>query len=258
WNPVAGGESLTGRPPDVARAPSPPRGAIRGRGQRVVNGLVPQGSGERGVQSRSFHIWTIGCQMNAADSESLARRLLAAGCVEDSLERADVAVLNTCVVRQASEDKVYSKLHELRRWKTPGRTLALTGCLVKKEGDGLRERFPHLDAVVPIGEYAPFVRDLDARYDWAQGEPLPVAGRTGVSHYVNVIQGCDHSCTFCIVPRVRGRELHRPLLDVFEECRRAAREGAREVVLLGQNVDDYRDPTGRGGLAALVREVERI
>jgi tRNA-2-methylthio-N6-dimethylallyladenosine synthase len=197
--------------------------------------------------------------MNLADSESLARQLLAAGYVEaPDLEQADVAVLNTCVVRQASEDKVYSKLHELRRWKTRERTIALTGCLVKKEGDALRQRFPHLDAVVPIGEYGPFVRELDARYDWAEGEPLPVAGRTGVSHYVNVIQGCDHSCTFCIVPRVRGREVHRPLPDVVEECRQAARDGACEVVLLGQNVDDYSDPGGRGGLAALVREVEKI
>ena len=197
--------------------------------------------------------------MNLADSESLARQLLAAGYVEaPDLEQADVAVLNTCVVRQASEDKVYSKLHELRRWKTRERTIALTGCLVKKEGDALRERFPHLDSVVPIGEYGAFVRELDARYDWAEGEPLPVAGRTGVSHYVNVIQGCDHNCTFCIVPRVRGREVHRPLPEVVEECRRAARDGAREVVLLGQNVDDYRDPTGCGGLAALVREVEKI
>ena len=196
--------------------------------------------------------------MNSADSESLARRLLAAGYVEDTLERADVAILNTCVVRQASEDRVYSKLHELREWKTPERTIALTGCLVGKEGDGLRHRFPHLDAVVPIGDYEPFVAELESRYDYSQGEALPRAGRTGISHYVRVIQGCDHNCTFCIVPRVRGRETHVPLDAVVAECRAAVADGAREVVLLGQNVDDYHDPAGRGGLAALVREVERI
>jgi tRNA-2-methylthio-N6-dimethylallyladenosine synthase len=197
--------------------------------------------------------------MNLADSESLSRQLLAAGYVEaPDLERADIAVLNTCVVRQASEDKVYSKLHELRGWKTPERTIALTGCLVAKEGDELRRRFPHLDAVVPIGDYAPFLGELGARYDWALGEPLPVAGRTGISHYVNVIQGCDHNCTFCIVPRVRGREVHVPMDRVLAECRQAASDGAREVVLLGQNVDDYRDPRGRGGLAALVRQVEQV
>jgi len=196
--------------------------------------------------------------MNLADSESLARRLLAAGYVEDSLERADVAVLNTCVVRQASEDRVYSKLHELREWKTPDRTIALTGCLVGKEGDRLRARFPHLDAVVPIGDYEPFLAELESRYDYSLGEPTPPAGRTGVSHFVRVIQGCDHNCTFCIVPRVRGREKHIPLGRVVEECRQAVADGAREVVLLGQNVDDYHDPDGRGGLAALVREVERI
>ncbi len=196
--------------------------------------------------------------MNAADSESLARRLLAAGYTEDSLDRADVAILNTCVVRQASEDRVYSKLHELKAWKTPDRTIAVTGCIVAKEGDDLRERFPHLDAVVPIGEYDDFLAGLAARYDYSEGEALPPAGRTGVSHYVRVIQGCDHNCTFCIVPRVRGRERHVAMADVLEECRAAVLAGAREVVLLGQNVDDYRDPDGRGGLAALVREVERI
>jgi tRNA-2-methylthio-N6-dimethylallyladenosine synthase len=196
--------------------------------------------------------------MNAADSESLARRLLAAGYVEDSLERADVAILNTCVVRQVSEDRVYSKLHELREWKNPERTIAVTGCIVAKEGEELRRRFPHLDAVVPIGDYESFVAGLESRYDYSQGEPLPRAGRTGVSHYVRVIQGCDHNCTFCIVPRVRGREKNVPLGAVVAECRQAVVDGAREVVLLGQNVDDYHDPEGRGGLAALVREVEQI
>ena len=196
--------------------------------------------------------------MNAADSESLARRLLAAGYVEDSLDRADVAILNSCVVRQASEDRVYAKLHELREWKTPERTIAVTGCIVAKEGDDLRRRFPHLDAVVPIGDYEDFVAELEGRYDYSQGEALPQSGRTGVSHFVRVIQGCDHNCTFCIVPRVRGREKHVPLPAVLEECRQAVADGAREIVLLGQNVDDYHDPDGRGGLAALVREVQAI
>ena len=197
--------------------------------------------------------------MNTADSESLARRLLAAGYMEDSLERADVAILNTCVVRQASEDRVYAKLHELREWKTPERTVAVTGCIVAKEGNELKRRFPHVDpVVVPIGEYDDFVAGLDARYDYSQGEALPRAGRTGVSHYVRVIQGCDHNCTFCIVPKVRGREVHIALASVVQECREAVDAGAKEVVLLGQNVDDYRDPDGHGGLAALVAAVERI
>jgi tRNA-2-methylthio-N6-dimethylallyladenosine synthase len=197
--------------------------------------------------------------MNAADSESLARRLLAAGYVEDSLERADIAILNTCVVRQASEDRVYSKLHELKEWKTAERTVAVTGCIVAKEGTELRRRFPQLDpVVVPIGEYEDFVAGLEARYDYSQGEALPPAGRTGVSHYVRVIQGCDHNCTFCIVPRVRGRERHIPMAAIVRECSEAVDAGAKEVVLLGQNVDDYRDPDGSGGLAALVTAVEQI
>jgi tRNA-2-methylthio-N6-dimethylallyladenosine synthase len=196
--------------------------------------------------------------MNLADSEDLARRLLAAGYVEDSLERADIAILNTCVVRQASEDRVYSRLHELKGWKTAERTIAVTGCIVGKEGDVLRGKFPQLDAVVPIGKYEDFLASLEARYDYSQGEALPQAGRTGISHYVRVIEGCDHNCTFCIVPKVRGRERHVPMDEVVGECRQAVADGAREVVLLGQNVDDYTDPTGRGGLAKLAREVEQI
>ncbi len=196
--------------------------------------------------------------MNTADSEGLARKLLAAGYVEDSLERADIAILNTCVVRQASEDRAYSKLHELRAWKTPERTIAVTGCIVGKEGGTLQQRFPLVDAVVPIGQYDGFISELRARYDYSLGEALPAAGRTGVSHFVRVIQGCDHNCTFCIVPRVRGRESHVPIDAVLAECREAIDAGAREIVLLGQNVDDYRDPQGRGGLAALVREVEKL
>lgn len=210
------------------------------------------------TSARTFHVWTIGCQMNVADSENLSRRLLAAGFQETDLDSADVAVLNTCCVRQASEDKVYSKLHELRGWKTPGRVIALTGCLGSKEGDRLSKRFPQLDSVLPIGDYDAFINDLEARYDYSQGEPLPAAGRTGISHYVNVIEGCNHNCTFCIVPRVRGRERSFSIPDLVERCRRAVAEGAREVVLLGQNVDAYRDPEGRGGLAALMREVETI
>jgi tRNA-2-methylthio-N6-dimethylallyladenosine synthase len=210
------------------------------------------------TNARSFHIWTIGCQMNSADSENLARRLLAAGYVEDSLDRADVAILNTCVVRQASEERVYSKLQELKGWKTPDRTIAVTGCIVAKEGEELRRRFPQLDAVVPIGDYEGFVAGLEARYDYSNGEPLPQAGRTGISHFVRVIQGCDHNCTFCIVPKVRGRERHVPIDQVVAESRQAVRDGAKEIVLLGQNVDDYRDPAGGGGFAALVREVEKI
>jgi tRNA-2-methylthio-N6-dimethylallyladenosine synthase len=122
----------------------------------------------------------------------------------------------------------------------------------------LRQRFPQLDAVVPIGEYEDFLADLEARYDYSEGEALPHAGRTGISHFVRVIRGCDHNCTFCIVPKVRGRERHVPIGEVMAECRQAVADGARELVLLGQNVDDYHDPAGRGGLATLVREVETI
>src|SRR5439155_12958483 len=94
--------------------------------------------------------------------------------------------------------------------------------------------------------------------DYSLGEPIPTSGRTGISHYVSVIEGCDHNCTFCIVPKVRGRERHVPMSKALAICRQAVADGAREIVLLGQNVDDYHDPETGGGLARLVSEVERI
>ncbi|MGH7777625.1 MAG: MiaB/RimO family radical SAM methylthiotransferase [Candidatus Dormibacterales bacterium] len=237
--------------------PAPDRGPLTRSPGHESAGRPP--SERPPTPARTFHIWTIGCQMNAADSESLARRMLAAGYAESpDLERADIAILNTCCVRQASEDKVYSKLHELRPWKTSGRTIALTGCLGAKEGAPLMGRFPQLDAVVPIGDYEGFLADLEARYDYSWGEPLPAEGRTAVSHYLSVIHGCNHNCTFCIVPRVRGRERSLPATEVLEACRRAVDEGSREVVLLGQNVDAYSDPGKGGGLASLVQMVERL
>ncbi|HEV2953459.1 MAG TPA: MiaB/RimO family radical SAM methylthiotransferase [Candidatus Dormibacteraeota bacterium] len=208
--------------------------------------------------TKAFHIWTIGCQMNVADSESLALRLLQAGYVEADLDRADIAILNTCCVRQGSEDKVHSKLGELRSWKQPGRTLALTGCLGVKDGEALQQRFPQLDHVIPIGDYDSFLAELGLAYDWSQGEAQPPAGRIGISHFVPIIEGCDHNCTFCIVPTVRGREKHVPSTTVVARCASAVAAGASEIVLLGQNVDDYQDPNGAGGLASLVRAVERI
>src|SRR5437660_1354968 len=104
----------------------------------------------------------------SATSKPVAVAGAIAGVIR-SKGRADVAILNTCVVRQASEDRVYSKLHELKEWKTPERTIAVTGCIVAKEGETLQRRFPHLDAVVPIGDYEPFVADLEARYDYSLG-----------------------------------------------------------------------------------------
>src|SRR5256885_14117585 len=130
--------------------------------------------------------------------------------------------------------------------------------MAPREGAALGPRSPPPASVVPIGEYDPLLPGVGPRSDLREGGGFPPAGRTGVSHFVRVIQGCDHNCTFCIVPRVRGREKHVSMEAVVAECREAVAEGAREVVLVGQNVDDYRDPDGQGGLAALVRQVERI
>ena len=164
-------------------------------------------------------------------------------------------------MRQASEDRVYAKLHELKEWKTPERTIAVTGCIVAKEGDDAAAAVPACSTpmVVPIGEYDAFVADLEARYDYSQGEPLPAAGRTGISHYVRVIQGCDHNCTFCIVPKVRGRERHVPIRQRAGGVPAGRRGRARRRSCSSARTSTTTTtPTGSGGLAALVAAVERI
>src|SRR5260370_37283427 len=103
-----------------------------------------------------------------------------------------------------------------------------------------------------MGGYEAVVPGLAAHYQSSVAEALPRTGRTGISHYVRVIQGCDHTCTFFIVPSVRGREDHVPMAALVAECRRAVADGATEVVLLGQNGADYHDPSGPARLSALV------
>jgi len=197
--------------------------------------------------------------MNEADSRALAQRLANVGLIEtDKAEDADVIILNTCCVRQASEDKVYSKLANLRRWKRPGRVLALTGCLGVKEKESLRYRFPYLDEVIPIGEYDEFVEKVAPSIDYSEGEPLPLEKGNEVTHYITIITGCNRNCTFCIVPFVRGREKSRPMQQILQECQEAVSSGVKEVIFLGQNVDDYKSPDGEGGLSELLRRAEKI
>jgi tRNA-2-methylthio-N6-dimethylallyladenosine synthase len=187
-----------------------------------------------------YHIWTVGCQMNVADSRKLAAGLERAGCTAtDAPEDADLVVLNTCSVREHAEDRAIGQLGRLRKLRSRGHDLriAVMGCMVGPRQDDLRKRFPYVEVFARPQEFAPImalagIDDLGGEF-WPStfGEPdAPTA-------YVPVVHGCDKFCTYCIVPYRRGRERSRPIEDIRNEVEHYCARGVREVTLLGQTVD---------------------
>lgn len=220
--------------------------------------------------ARKYHIWTIGCQMNVADSNHVAAELEKIGYgPTDRLDEADVVVLNTCVVRQSAEDKAIGKLGSLKPWKRAkaDRTVALMGCMVGvKPSPQLLATYPFVDVFMPPSEATPLVNflrqaEIDAemaeierqqlaqRYQ-IQDEAQPIgtvqsikhlalSGEAPVAAHVPIVYGCSHACTFCIIPFRRGVERSRPVDEIVNEVRGLVAQGVREVTLLGQIVDRY-------------------
>ncbi len=207
-----------------------------------------------------YHIWTIGCQMNKADSENISACLEQYGYRPTSkIDDADVVVLNSCVVRQSAESKVVNKLNALSCLDA-GKILAVTGCIVESDLAGLESRFPRVDVFFAPQDVATLSAYLARRGLIVSAEAarnLPVKAR--ISSPINIMQGCNNFCSYCIVPYRRGREVSRPMADIIAEAEAVVAGGAKEIVLLGQNVDSYghglaENPT----LAGLLEELNRI
>ena len=209
--------------------------------------------------SRKYLIETYGCQMNAHDSERMAGLLEQAGYEPtDDAGEADVVVINTCSVREHAEDKLYTRLGELRvlaQEQGHNPIVAVAGCVAQQEGNALLKRSPGVaDLIVGtqaikrlpmLVERAEATRrpvvDLDPFEDVTF--PLGVTRRTDpLKAYVIIIEGCNEFCSFCVVPYTRGNERMRPMADILAEVREAAESGRREVQLLGQIVNHYAAP----------------
>jgi tRNA-2-methylthio-N6-dimethylallyladenosine synthase len=213
--------------------------------------------------AKKYLIETFGCQMNFHDSERMAGLLEQAGYEPTSESReADLVVINTCSVRERAEDKLYSRLGELRAdGQELGRrpVLAVTGCVAQQEGAALRKRSKDIDVILGTQRlkmlpmlvehaqtrpHAHPVVDISPEDDVSF--PLGIARRgDAVKAYVNIIEGCNDFCAFCVVPYTRGHERMRPVTDILEEVREAADSGRREVQLLGQIVNHYQAPDDR-------------
>jgi tRNA-2-methylthio-N6-dimethylallyladenosine synthase len=201
---------------------------------------------------------TYGCQMNVHDSEKVTNLLLHHGYVPtDRLAEADLLVINTCSIREKAEHQLYSDLGQLREWKRgrAGRVLAVGGCVAQQVGEALLRRFRHVDFVfgthhlrlVPAMAEAARAGTRSARtaessslerFDFPERHP-DFDGFSPGRAFVTVMEGCDVFCSFCIVPRTRGREISRPADAIVAEVASLARRGVHEVTLLGQTVNAY-------------------
>ena len=189
-----------------------------------------------------------------------------------ALSEADLVLLNTCSIREKADQKIYSTLGRLRRWKgvRPGRLIAVGGCLAQQAGEQLKERAPHVDIVFgthQIARLPELLRSAERREspvsvslsgDTGHWEVLPYLAEGASSAMVTIMQGCDNYCAYCVVPYVRGSEVSRPSADVLDEVRALAERGVAEVVLLGQNVSSYGKKEGEISFPGLLRQVSRV
>jgi len=213
-----------------------------------------------------YFIWTIGCQMNKAESRQIAGYLDSAGYqATTSFAHADLVVLNTCVVRQSAENKVLGTLSLLKGLKNehPNLQILVTGCLVNSHTQELQKRFPHVDLLFKPGDYSELIA-------WGQEQGIPIERLLRYPRndgwktpspcaLIPIIQGCDNFCSYCIVPYRRGREASRPLEEIVCEVEELVRRSIKEVTLVGQNVDSYgHDLPGHPDLADLLKELSNI
>lgn len=224
--------------------------------------------------ARKYFLETFGCQMNYHDSERIAGLLEVEGLERTNDERAaDVVVINTCSVRERAEEKLYTRLGEIREANV-GRTkpvVAVAGCVAQQEGTKLLRRDPSIDVIVgtqSLKELPGLVRgaslarraqvDIDPHEDVSF--PLGVARHSDpVRAWVTIIEGCNEFCSFCVVPYTRGHERMRPASDILAEVREAARSGRVEVQLLGQIVNHYQAPDVAGcDFADLLERVSSV
>ena len=193
--------------------------------------------------SKNYFVWTIGCQMNIADSQKLESAFNNMGLGKsDSVQDANVVVLNSCVVRKSAESKVESMLGTLKSVKTlfPEKIFVLMGCMVGPKTDDLKRRFPYVDIFAQPQKIEPIVDFISNKMGIdSEGCLESITVTPDVAAYVPIIHGCDKFCSFCIIPYRRGREVSRKIDDIVKEVELLTLRGVKEVTLLGQNVDSY-------------------
>ena len=220
---------------------------------------------------KKFFIQTFGCQMNVYDGWRIASMLTHHGMTQtDNVADADIIVLNTCAVRAKATDKVYSALGRIRRAKKPSALFGIVGCVARESGADAFRRIPDLNFVLGPQSYHKLPQILDnpdARLlnidlgGLEKFDELPQMEKSPTVAYIPIQEGCNHCCTYCIVPYTRGREISRSFDDCVRDTIHAAKTGAVEICFLGQNVNGYKytDENGKTyRLSDLIRAAAKI
>ncbi len=209
-------------------------------------------------EARHVYFVSFGCQMNVLDSELVLGDLKRNGYRRtDEMRTADVVLINTCSIREHAESKVWSLLGRARQVKSarPHMKIGVIGCMAQRVKNDIAKRAPHVDLILGTSNFRSAVQDLEDLFDGGgrivrtdkrpDPEFLPDADRNVTVRpdpfraYVTIMRGCNHSCTYCIVPHTRGKEVSRPVDDVLHEVQALVDDGVREVTFLGQNINTY-------------------
>ena len=221
---------------------------------------------------KTFYIETFGCQMNVHDSEKVIGTLLGQGYQQvETPEAAELILYNTCSIRDKAEQKVFSRLQHFKREQGKGKTLAVLGCVAQQEGDKIFEKAPHVSMVCGSASYNQLPQMLvqletgnkrvtGLSLDTTDTFETPITRRDNPHRaYITIIEGCDKSCAYCVVPMTRGPERSRTSASVLSEAVELAGMGYTDIQLLGQNVNSYRDPSAAGfDFARLLDEVGKV
>jgi tRNA-2-methylthio-N6-dimethylallyladenosine synthase len=222
--------------------------------------------------SKTFYIETFGCQMNAHDSEKVIGTLEHEGYIQVADEdEAGLVVYNTCSIRDKAEQKVFHRLNEYKRMHRNGKRFAVIGCVAQQEGERIFERAPYVSLVAGSASYRNLpqmlarleagerrITGLDDRQTDETFDTEFTVRSNPHRGYITIIEGCDKFCAYCVVPYTRGKERSRTSASVLVEARRMADQGFTDIQLLGQNVNSWRDPSGRMSFAELLTAVGSI
>jgi len=202
---------------------------------------------------KKYYVKTFGCQMNVHDSERISGMFELDGMQKAETEdSADILFVNTCTIRENADDKLYGTLGHLKKWKSQAdnRKLLVGGCAAQKDKNLVRDKAPWVDVVIGTHNLTNIINLLNQSEDWGpvteiidEIEHLPTDApsirESEFSAWLTIQIGCNNSCTFCIVPSVRGPEISRRPVDIINEARQLVSEGVKEITLLGQNVNSY-------------------
>lgn len=240
-----------------------------------------------GVHERSapktFYLETFGCQMNVHDSEKVVGTLVQEGYRQvETVEQADLILYNTCSIRDKAEQKVFHRLADFKKLQAQGKKFGVLGCVAQQEGGKIFERAPHVSLVCGSASYRnlpSMLAQLETGNSESQkADPTSLVRITGLDDrqtdkcfeteftartnpnrgYITIIEGCDKFCAYCVVPFTRGKERSRTSESVLAEARQMAELGYTEIQLLGQNVNSYRDPSGKKSFAELLAAVGEV